>query len=442
MSKALLLAEAANPEWTSVPLIGWSLAKAISERRPAHIVTQIRNRDALLRAGLGEGTDFTAIDTEKVAGPLWRLANVLRGAPGVGWTTVSAVTTASYYYFEWLVWKRFATGLLEGEYDVVHRITPLSPTIPSILARLCARASIPFVLGPLNGGVPWPREFTAARIQEREWLSYVRDAYKLLPAYRSTLSGATAIVVGSRWTLGAIPTRYRDKCIYIPENAVDPQEFSVPESHEQSSPLRACFVGRLVPYKGPDMLLEAVAPLIAAGRLHLDIVGDGPLMAGLSAFVRDNGLASGVTLHGWVEHRRLPALMSKSQLLLFPSIREFGGGVILEAMALGVVPVVVDYAGPGELVTGASGFKIAMGPRAAIVERLRAVVGQICDNPEQLAQKALACRSRVTNLFTWDAKATQILEIYDWARRATAARGTEVMQLSAPELDYAGARFA
>ena len=48
--RALLIAEAANPEWVSIPLEGWSHSRAIARLCDAHLVTQVRNRDAILSA--------------------------------------------------------------------------------------------------------------------------------------------------------------------------------------------------------------------------------------------------------------------------------------------------------------------------------------------------------------------------------------------------------
>lgn len=415
--RKLLIAEAANPEWVSVPLVGWSLASAIARATPAHIVTHVRNREAIDRAGLKEGRDYTAIDSDAVARPLWRIGQALRGGKGVGWTTSTAFGAVAYYYFERLLWQRFGDAIRRGEYDVVHRITPLSPTVPSLLAAKCRNAGVPFVVGPLNGGVPWPAGYDAARRIEREWLSYVRGAYRLLPGYRSMLESSAAIIAGSRDTLGQIPLQYRDKCIYIPENAIDPTRFAPAERRTPQLPLRACFVGRLVPYKGPDMLIESVSPLVESGRLLLDVFGDGPMMPELQTAVSQRGLQAGIRLHGWVEHRQLPELMGQSDLFLFPSIREFGGGVVLEAMALGLVPVVVDYAGPGELVTEGTGRKISIGPRERVIAEFRHVVSQLCDDPGQVVALGMAARRRVENLFTWDKKAEQVLQVYSWARQ-------------------------
>jgi glycosyltransferase involved in cell wall biosynthesis len=137
------------------------------------------------------------------------------------------------------------------------------------------------------------------------------------------------------------------------------------------------------------------------------------MMESLRQMVADLGLGDAVTLHGWVEHARVQDIAAQNHLLTFPSIREFGGGVVLEAMALGLVPVVVDYAGPGELVSEGLGFKIPMGNRAAIVTHLRARLEDIARNPAQLAQLATAARSHALANCTWSAKATRIAALYD-----------------------------
>ncbi|TBN38651.1 glycosyltransferase [Paracoccus subflavus] len=412
--RVLVIAEAANPEWVSVPLVGWSLASALRQVADVHIATQSRNREAILRAGLVEGRDFTAIDSEAIARPMHRLAQILRMGKGKGWTMTTAINALSYPYFERLVWQRFGDRIRAGEYDLVHRITPLSPTVASPIAARVAAAGVPFVLGPLNGGVPWPRGFDAERRREREWLSYVRGAYKLNPLRNRSLAAASVILAGSRHTQSEIPRRYRQKTLWLPENAIDPARFNLVAPQDLAQPLRACFVGRLVPYKGPDMLLEAVAPLARDGRLVLDMIGDGPMMGDLRAQAQRLGIGEAVTFHGNLAHEAVQAVMVRANLLTFPSIREFGGGVVLEAMALGVVPMVVDYAGPGELVSAETGFAIPIGPRDRIVAGFRAALEGVLADPSVLPGLAQAARDRVARDFTWDAKARQIAGVYDW----------------------------
>lgn len=413
--RVLVIAEAANPEWVSVPLVGWSLAQALREVADIHLVTQIRNRDAILRAGLVEGEDFTAIDSEALARPMWRLSSVLRMGKGRGWTMAAAIGALTYPYFERLVWRRFGPDLKAGRYDLVHRITPLSPTTASPIASKCRAAGVPFVLGPLNGGVPWPPGFDSERRREREWLSYVRGAYKLLPGRDATLEAASAIIAGSRHTLGEIPERHRGKCVWLPENAVDPDRFHAVADHRQEGPLRACFIGRLVPYKGPDMLLEAAAPMLREGRLKLDVIGDGPLMDGLRAMVEREGVVEAVRFHGWLEHRAVQDVAARSEVFAFPSIREFGGGAVLEAMALGLVPLIVDYAGPGELVGKGLGFKTPIGRRLEIVKGMRGLLKTAEARRAELPEIGARARAHVAAAFTWMRKAEQVRDVYDWA---------------------------
>ena len=369
----------------------------------------------MVRAGWVPDRDFTALDSEAVAGRMWKLAGHLRGSSGVAWTLATAMSVPSYYWFEHLLWKRFAAQFRAGAWDIVHRVTPLSPTTPSRIAHRLKALGIPFVVGPLNGGVPWPREFSQARRQEKEWLSYVRDGYRLLPGYRSMRDSAAAIIVGSQATMQQLGSRWSPKAIYIPENAIASERCAESTTRPSPSPLRIIFVGRLVPYKGADMLIEACADLVKAGKVQVEIVGDGPQRPALEQCVAERELGSGITFAGWLDHAEVAARLGQSHVLGFPSIREFGGGVVLEAMAAGVVPVVVDYAGPAELVTPSAGYLVPLGPRQSIIAKLRAQFESLVENPHEIAAKADACRARVQCWFTWERKAEQIAAVYTWA---------------------------
>jgi glycosyltransferase involved in cell wall biosynthesis len=413
--KILIIAEAANPDWVSVPLIGWSMSKAIAAQADVHMVTQIRNRTAIEQNGTFDACKITYIDSELVARPFSRLANFLSGGKGKGWTFITALSSLSYYWFEHLVIKVLGDRIQRRDFDIVHRVTPLSPTAPSLIARYCQKSNIPFVLGPLNGGVPWPKPFLAERVAEREWLSFVRGAYRLLPFYRSTLRNAAAILSGSKFTLEQIPNKYKGKCIYLPENGIESRVFSAKlQSEARPGPLLVCFVGRLVPYKGADMLIEAMRPLLASGAAKLQIVGDGPERAKLEGLVSSFALQSSIDMLGWCSPAAVAKILQNSDVMCFPSIREFGGGVILEAMASGAVPVVIAYAGPGELVDDSVGWSVPLGSRTEIVFRLSETLSWISKNPDCLKDKRAAGLKKVGDMYTWERKASQILEVYRW----------------------------
>jgi glycosyltransferase involved in cell wall biosynthesis len=234
-----------------------------------------------------------------------------------------------------------------------------------------------------------------------------------LPGYRGTRQYASAIIVGSKDTWYQYADKYKSKLIYLPENAIDVKRFGkVKES--QNSTLKAAFVGRLVPYKGCDMLISAIAPFIKKTSITLDIFGDGPERIALEKQVSEMGIQAGVKFHGFVKNSELQDFLVQSDIFVFPSIREFGGGVVLEAMALGLVPVVVDYGGPSEFVNKSCGYLVRLGPREKIVHQLSLVFDKIIKDPSDLKEMSSNCQGRVKNFFTWEAKAKQTKKIYDW----------------------------
>jgi glycosyltransferase involved in cell wall biosynthesis len=248
---------------------------------------------------------------------------------------------------------------------------------------------------------------------EGEWLSYVRAAHELLPGYGATRRSAAALIAGSESARDQFAP-YQERCVYIPENAIDPARFERVCTPWESGPLKVAFVGRLVPYKGADMLIEAAAPLVRDGRVVVDVLGDGPQMPALRALVERLGLRDGVKLPGWVPHKQLQGRLAQSNVFGFPSVREFGGAVVLEAMALGLVPVVAGYAGPNEIVTLRTGVRVPIASRTALVAGVRDALEGFLKDPTRLLEMGRRARERALGGFTWRVKAGQVLEVYRW----------------------------
>src|SRR5262249_23000329 len=159
----------------------------------------------------------------------------------------------------------------------------------------------------------------------------------------------------------------KDKCVYIPENGVDLDRLQLARNRSACLPLRGAFVGRLVPYKGADMLLEAAADFLRRGELELDIIGDGPQRTLPQEIVWRLRIQDSVRLHGWTPHTEVSNKLRTCHFMALPSIREFGGGVVVEAMALGVTPIVADYAGPSELVDEKTGIRVPFQDEKSLV---------------------------------------------------------------------------
>jgi glycosyltransferase involved in cell wall biosynthesis len=410
--RVLLIAEACNPTWTSVPLVGYNFSRALAARPDLRVtlVTHIRNRDGINTTDFGKLADIVYVDNEFIARPVYKLARLIRGGDQLGWTIDTAMAWPSYVVFEHMLRRQLGQRLQRSDFDLVHRVTPLSPTAVSPLA---ARTDVPMMAGPLNGGLRWPKEYPELIRREREWLVPLRNLYKLLPYHRSTYRHLSAVITASRSTAAEIPRHFRGQRFHLPENGVDPVRFPIAERWpEPAGRFRFITAGRLVPYKGLSLTLEAIRRSSALRQCELVVIGDGPDRPAHERFVAEHGLQACVTFRGQVPQAELAAEMRRSQTFVFPSLREFGGGVILEAMACALPSLIVDYGGPGELVSAATGVKLPMRPREELVELLRVAMERMAADAESCRKMGTAAADEVRTEHTWDAKAGRIAEIY------------------------------
>src|SRR5437870_7199196 len=175
------------------------------------------------------------------------------------------------------------------------RILPMAPVMPSPLAFFLRNGPVPFVIGPLNGGLPWPPGFTQLDNQ-REWVSGLRNVYRFLPFARSTCRHAAAIIAASSQTYAEFAT-YSEKLFFVPEPGIGPSLcFGDSRSPEPGAKLELILVGGLVPRKGCDLALRAAASLLRGNLARFTVVGDGPERNRLEQLMRCVRIEKAVSL--------------------------------------------------------------------------------------------------------------------------------------------------
>jgi glycosyltransferase involved in cell wall biosynthesis len=92
-------------------------------------------------------------------------------------------------------------------------------------------------------------------------------------------------------------------------------------------------------------------------------------------------------------------------------------------MALGVTPVVADYAGPSELVDNDTGIRVPFTDQASLFAGFEAAIDSLVRSPQRLDALGAAAREKVMRTFTWDAKAARIVALYETLVAKTAPAG-------------------
>jgi glycosyltransferase involved in cell wall biosynthesis len=406
-----------GPGMGSVSQIGWEWYSRMTLKAKVTLLTHVRNREALEKAGAPLGdSDIHYIDTEWFAGPVYRVAKMIFPRSE---HSVFLVSSVDYFVYD-RDCRRWARRQMRAgrQWDAVHAPTPVSTVAPTVLPTM----GLTTVLGPLNSGLGSPPGFAEVMRQESGWLYKVRSIGRIYDALIGSTKRASMLLCATQPTVESIPERYRDRCSMMIGNGVDLERFSPnewPEAPTQLNPLRVLFVGRLIPFKGMPMLFEALESLKDDIPVELRVVGDGPERVNWEEEVTRRGLSGVVTFTGNVDLDRVAEETRWCHVFCLPSVRESGGAVLLEAMASCRPVISLNYGGPGEIVDDGVGALIEPEGPEQVVAGLREALIDVVNYPEKWRTRGLEGRRRVLGKFSWASKVDEGL------RRICVAAGVE-----------------
>ncbi len=409
--RVLVLAPYCDPETASMPYVAYSHAAALARLHDVALVVGAPTEARVRRAS----ATFRTIEVVRMP-RLERIFNwCFRTILKSNYDT-QLLTALSYPFslaFEWGAWRQLRRRIFAGEFDIVLRILPITVVLPSPFAFFLRKGPIPFVIGPLNGGLPWPDGFGQLK-KQKEWISNLRNLYRFMPFARSTYYNAAAIIAASSQTYAEF-AGYSDKLFFVPENGVSSHLCcNASRSSEPDSKLSLIFVGGLVSRKACDLALRAAAPLLRDNLAHLRILGDGPERSHLEQLAKSFGIEKSVSFCGWVTHAEVFIQMRSADVFIFPSVRDFGAGVVFEALASGAVPLVVDFGGPGDIVHSGVGCKVPLTNENDVVAQMEKILEELAQDRDRLEHLRQRGMTYARERLTWDAKAKDTSEVLCW----------------------------
>lgn len=392
--------------------MGWNLLNQMARFHEVWAITQAEDRESL------EST------LEK--DPIPNLHFVYVGMPQSLHALLRIQGGHQLYYYFWQLKSYFAARKLHRElrFDLFHHITYANDWMTSFIGALLP---IPYVRGPGGGAHRTPKGFEqeyslGGRLWERV-RSFGQWLLRLDPLFIKGQSRAGAILVCNRESAARIPKEWAHKVRTFPVNGISSEDLNLTHLPQPAgNQFLVLSAGSLIRVKGFNLAIKAFKEFV---ERHPDsqytIVGSGPEETRLRSLVRKLELDGKVHFTGSKVREKLLRDMASCDVFLFPSLRDGGGAVVVEAMSAGKPVVCLDTGGPGMHVTEECGVKIVPVSYQHAVGELADALERLYLDKELRLKLGAAARKKVEENYHWDRLGDRLIEIYRQVVPSTSA---------------------
>ncbi|MCB2426640.1 glycosyltransferase family 4 protein [Methylophaga pinxianii] len=311
-------------------------------------------------------------------------------------------------YYQWKLAKK---AVKAHHINIVHEPAPVSPKRPSALFGL----GCPVIIGPMNGGMDFPQGFSHMKtLSEKIFYFPLRMVSHIVNIVIPGKLFANLLLVANHRTKKALPFFKFGRIEALVENGVDLSLWTAPDEAERHTQhkIHFVYVGRLVDWKCVDILIEALIHLRKEINCKLFIVGGGDEKEKLIKAADHLVKQQVIKFLGWLTHEEIRKLLAETDVLVLPSVRECGGAVILEAMAMKKPVIAVNWGGPADYITPATGILLNPANRQQLLSELITAMEKMAQDNTFRKQCGDAGYQRAVEIFSWQAKIKQVIDIY------------------------------
>jgi glycosyltransferase involved in cell wall biosynthesis len=332
--------------------------------------------------------------------------------PGVGrFERFNSLLQPGYLPF-YISARRWIKERLEaGEpFDVAHQVVPVAMRYPCPAAGF----GIPLVVGPVGGSLESPPGFVDEE-GATPWWQKLRalDAWRIRhdPLLRRTFESAACVIGVAPYVQEFLSPLHLRRMEIMSETAVH----QVPEPIDRtgrSVPVRLLHVGRIVRTKGLRDTIRAL-DLVRDLDLVLDVVGDGNDREACEKLAAELGVSDRVAFHGKLPRDAVDEFYQRADIFVFPSYREPGGNVSLEAMAFGLPLVVCRRGGPGANVDDNCAISLESESPDQLARDCASAIRTLTENTTLRWAMGDAARTLAATSHLWSSRLSRMQEIYE-----------------------------
>lgn len=331
------------------------------------------------------------------------------------------------YYYIWQVRAYFVARKLQRSvgFDLFHHITYANDWMASFIGALLP---LPYIRGPGGGAHRTPsilqKEY---RVSGRLW-EKIRSLGQWLfrhdPFFVRGQNKAKAILICNRDSQVKLPEKWMSKSVLYPVSGVSFGNSDVLTNDFDDGIFHIVSAGSLLRIKGFGLAIRAFKNFNdSCPESRLSIIGSGPEGRRLKQLAQDLGVEDKVLFQPEIPHTQLMSKMSEAQVVLFPSMRDGGGTVVVEAMALGKPVVCLDIGGPGMHVTDECGIKITPSTPTDTVQGLSKALEKLYKDKGLRIRLGEFGQERARQVYDWDKLGDRLYNIYQKVLESGSIKG-------------------
>lgn len=391
--RILLSAFACNPYVGSDAEVGWQWASQLSKR--GHDVTVVTRR-------------IHQKDIEKYVGETGECSSVAFEYVDIEWLDpvtklISRRNHIYYYFWQWVAYRQARKLHRVKPFNLIHHVTWVNFRQPSFMGLVGA----PMYFGPVAGGDEIPRGYITSFAPKQKIVEAFRNLMNALvrfdPLMRLTYARAERVFFTSDAHLTRVPGFVRKKAQTELAIGCDMPERTDMPAFSQRQGNRLLFVGRCIGWKGMDIGLQVFAQIRSKRPdVTLTVIGDGIERVRWAKAARQLGVDDAIEWRGWLPKAEVMQLYSEFDVFFFPSLRDSGGFVVLEALQQGLPVACFKLGGPGVLVNDSCGEAVLAGADIPqTISNYADAVLRVLSRGMSDAQLSHQCRERA-RVFSWD----------------------------------------